>query len=116
MYAMDFGSYPNDSHQELPSAPEIEQDIEPRVFNAPTVFGGSHNWEGPNGYPYAGISVFASGVSDSELTRIDGVVDDGSLSTGHREKHTQDYHLRRPVPSTQDARTTTLVVVNPPHN
>ena len=86
MYAMDFGSYPNESHQELPSAPEIEQYIEPRVFNAPTVFGGSYNWEGPDEYPYAGVSVFASGVSDSELTRIDEVVDDGSLSTGQYRK------------------------------
>jgi prepilin-type N-terminal cleavage/methylation domain-containing protein len=86
MYAMDHGSYPSDSHNDLPSAPDIEQYIKPSVFNATTAFGGRYNWEGPDNYPYAGVSVFASGVSDAELTRIDGVVDDGSLSTGQYRK------------------------------
>jgi len=82
MYAIDHGTYPPDSHETLPSVPQIEEYIDAVKFNSITVFGGRYNYEGPDFYPYAGVSVSGSVMSQADLLKIDAVVDDGSLTTG----------------------------------
>ena len=86
VYAIENGNYPADSHEVLPSAPGIEEYIRPSKFNEETAIGGRYNWEGPDTYPYAGVSVSGSSISISELEDIDRVVDDGDLSTGNFQR------------------------------
>ena len=78
--AMENGNYPPDNHEALPAG--METYIDADVFNSTTVFGGRYNWEGPDGYPYAGVSVSGSNISQAELLKIDGVIDDGDLGSG----------------------------------
>jgi len=82
MYAMEKGQYPPDTHESLPNVPDIDQYIDRQAFYTITVFGGRYNWEGPDFYPYAGVSVSGTALSNEELIKIDSVVDDGNLSTG----------------------------------
>lgn len=82
VYAIENGNYPADSHETLPSAPGINDYIEESKFNEVTAIGGRYNWEGPDSYPYAGVSVSGSSISVAELEKIDAVVDDGDLSSG----------------------------------
>ena len=83
MYAMDHGLYPPDNHEALPSAPGLDKYINEAKFNAETAFGGRYNWEGPDSYPYAGVSVSSTPILEEHLTAIDAAVDDGDLSTGN---------------------------------
>ena len=80
-YAIENGQYPNDSHIVLPPGAGMEQVIDVNLWLATTPVGGNYNWEGPDGYPYAGISLV--GVPDSEpMVSLDKMLDDGILATG----------------------------------
>lgn len=79
-YAIEHGSYPPDNHEELPAG--MEGYIDAADFNVTTAIGGRYNWEGPDQYAFAGVSVSSSSYPQEELTRIDAAVDDGDLSTG----------------------------------
>ena len=83
-YAMENGSYPPDNHEALPSG--METYIDQSDFEKDVAIGGRYNWEGPDNYPYAGVAVSGSSISDGDLLDIDSVVDDGSLSTGQFRK------------------------------
>lgn len=74
------GEYPPDSHNQLP--PGMEDFIASDAFNQPTPLGGRYNWEGPDFYPYAGISIDQVAVSERVLQALDSVIDDGNLATG----------------------------------
>lgn len=82
VYSFEFGQYPPDSHEALPVAPEIGEYIDAGIFNAPTVLGGRYNWDGPDSYSYAGVSVSGASISSADLLQVDKTVDDGNLSTG----------------------------------
>ncbi|MEO0368480.1 MAG: prepilin-type N-terminal cleavage/methylation domain-containing protein [Pseudomonadota bacterium] len=77
LYEQKFGRYPNDNHQAPP--PDIDM---PDYWDQTTPFGGSWNWEGPNRYPYAGISVFEHNASDNTLLLFDQIMDDGDMDSG----------------------------------
>ena len=81
MYAIETGNYPNDNHEQLP--PGLEPYIDAAKFHTPTPIGGRYNWEGPDAYPYAGVSVSGSSIPQASIEKIDMAVDDGDLSTGH---------------------------------
>ena len=85
-YAMENGQYPPDSDVALPAGAGMETYLNARKWNETTAIGGTYNWEGPDVYPYAGVSVFNSSISDPELTLIDTIVDDGNLTSGHYRK------------------------------
>lgn len=80
MYAMDHGAYPNDNHEQLPAG--LESYIDEGKFEEETRIGGRYNWEGPDSYPYAGVAVSGSSISQENLEKVDAVVDDGDLGTG----------------------------------
>ena len=44
--------------------------------------GGTYNWEGPNSYPYAGISIYQPNATDAQFAELDAMIDDGDTSTG----------------------------------
>ena len=48
----------------------------------PTMLGGNFNWEGPDYYPYAGISIVGATASEHDITIFDKILDDGDLSSG----------------------------------
>ena len=81
-YAIDEGDYPNDSHIVLPDLPTMEYYINQDVWGKTTLMGGTYNWEGPDSYPYAGISIFESTAPQEDLELLDIMLDDGDLSQG----------------------------------
>ena len=81
-YAIDEGDFPNDSHIVLPDLPKMENYINPQVWGKTTPLGGTYNWEGPDNYPYAGVSIFEATASQQDLELLDLMLDDGDLTQG----------------------------------
>ncbi|MEM7144773.1 MAG: prepilin-type N-terminal cleavage/methylation domain-containing protein [Verrucomicrobiota bacterium] len=81
-YRMLEGSWPPDSHRTVPVAPNITSYVPPQSFEKETPISGYYNWEGPDSYPYAGVSIEGSSAPFSTFLAIDEMIDDGDLSTG----------------------------------
>lgn len=79
-YAMDTGDYPPDSHIILPAG--MDEYIREGAWLKSNPMGGTYNWDGPNGYPYAGIAIFESNASVQEFEALDAMIDDGDTATG----------------------------------
>ena len=79
-YAMETGDYPPDSHITLP--PGMDQYIKSGQWLDARPLGGTYNWEGPNSYPYAGISIYQPNATDAQFAELDAMIDDGDTSTG----------------------------------
>lgn len=62
--------------------PKMANYIDPDVWGKTTALGGTYNWEGPDGYPYAGISIFEATASQKDLELLDSMLDDGDLTQG----------------------------------
>ena len=86
-YAIDYGDYPDDTHIHLPA--NMSQYIEPGIWSQTTPVGGTYNWEGPNNYPYAAVSIFEATAPTRQMELLDGMLDDGNLATG-RFRHTSN--------------------------
>jgi type IV pilus assembly protein PilA len=56
--------------------------IDPDVWGKTTALGGTYNWEGLDGYPYAGISLFEATAPQRDLELLDAMLDDGDLTRG----------------------------------
>ncbi|MEO0421886.1 MAG: prepilin-type N-terminal cleavage/methylation domain-containing protein [Pseudomonadota bacterium] len=75
------GYYPNDSHVDLPpDAPDLS--IDPVAWAETTAIGGNWNWEGPDNYGYAGISIVGATEPEKTIRLLDRIVDNGDLDTG----------------------------------
>ena len=80
-YYASTGSYPPDSHLTLPTG--MDEYINPAIWANGTPIGGTYNWEGPDGYPYAGLSIFTTTPIDNDkLIMLDHMLDDGDLGQG----------------------------------
>lgn len=76
------GKYPDDvSVGQLPTDASV-LGINLTQWRTPTVLGGSWNWEGPDNYSYAGISITGSSAEEEDFKQLDMIVDDGNLSSG----------------------------------
>ena len=80
-YALLTGAYPNDSHNAIP--PGTDGYINTTAFLTVTPLGGNYNWEGPDTYPYAGVSLFNSPADNRILLLLDETLDDGNLAGGN---------------------------------
>ena len=80
------GCYPPDSHNDAPNNLKngygTEDYLPIGAWTTPPAWGGFYNWEGPNGYPYAGISLFGTTASASMMSKLDTMFDDGDLTSG----------------------------------
>jgi type II secretory pathway pseudopilin PulG len=74
------GAYPVDSHAVLP--PGMEEFINPAIWANATPLGGHYNWEGPDTYPYAGLSILNPTAPPHAVITLDQMLDDGDLNTG----------------------------------
>lgn len=80
-YTVDTDSvFPNDTHLVLPAG--MDKYINPSVWTSEIAIVGRYNWEGPDYYPYAGISIFASTAPTETFETLDQMLDDGNLNTG----------------------------------
>lgn len=75
------GRFPNDSHIVLP-AEASSLGIDRSLWAATTALGGNWNWEGPDGYDYAGISIVGATASEDEIRQLDAILDNGDLTSG----------------------------------
>ena len=82
-YSLMRNGYPPDSHNELPKGVGMEAFLAADSFERDAAISGRFNWEGPERYPYAGISLTTTNASQSELEAVDDILDDGNLSTGY---------------------------------
>jgi len=80
-YALEHGDYPADSHLALP--PTMVDLINPQIWADPTPLGGNYNWEGPDTYPFAGLSIFQPTADIKWILTLDGMLDNGDLATGN---------------------------------
>ena len=76
-YRVTFGEYPPDTHIVPP--PEVAM---PDYWFQETLLGGNYNWEGPDNYPYAGISILGATAERKHLIYFDRLIDNGDLATG----------------------------------
>ena len=81
-YALQEGDFPDDSHIVLPDVAKMEKYISPATWGQTTPLGGTYNWEGPDNYPYAGISIFQVTAPQQDLELLDRMLDDGNLAQG----------------------------------
>lgn len=83
-YATDTGELPPDTHlngnYNLPAG--LEAYIPVHKWSQQTPLGGNYNWEGPDFYPYAGISWFQPTALPSTFAQLDAKFDDGDLGSG----------------------------------
>ncbi len=77
IYAQEVGRYPDDTHIVPPSGVTL-----PDYWSETTVLGGNFNWEGPDGYPYAGIAILGATAPERDIIQFDRIIDDGDLNTG----------------------------------
>ncbi len=80
--ALENGAYPNDSHVILPVNCGIEEFITQNHWLGNTPVGGNYNWEGPDSYPYSGISILGATASTRVMEMLDAKLDDGDLAIG----------------------------------
>lgn len=76
------GRYPNDSHIIPPPEAAGSLNINNAEWLSTTALGGNWNWEGPDGYPYAGISIFGATAPVATIQQLDFIMDNGDLSNG----------------------------------
>jgi len=81
-YSMLEGGWPPDSHNSIPLGVGMEAYLSAESFNRDAAIGGRYNWEGPDNYTYAGISLTTTSASTEDLEALDDILDDGNLSSG----------------------------------
>lgn len=74
------GDYPNDTHLTLPQVTGLFINASDWASN--TLLGGNWNWEGPDGYSYAGIAIDGATASEEDIAQLDAIMDNGDLSSG----------------------------------
>ena len=79
-YQAVFGDLPPDSHLTLP--PGMDQFINPAIWANGTPICGTYNWEGPDTYGYAALSIFNSPEPQETFEILDSLIDDGDLGLG----------------------------------
>lgn len=80
------GGFPNDCHlpapDNLPPGAGMENYLEATRWSTSPYLGGNYNWEGPDSYAYAGISLFNTTATTHQLRILDSMLDDGNLNLG----------------------------------
>jgi type IV pilus assembly protein PilA len=80
------GNYPNDVPVGVLPSDASGLAVNITQWQTPTLLGGNWNWEGPNNYSYAGISITGSSAEEEDFIQLDVVLDNGDLSSGKFRK------------------------------
>jgi type IV pilus assembly protein PilA len=78
------GDYPDDTHLTLPQVTGLF--INASDWASSTLLGGNWNWEGPDGYSYAGIAIDGATAPEEDIAQLDAIMDNGDLSSGKFRK------------------------------
>jgi type IV pilus assembly protein PilA len=79
------GEYPGDTS--VPALPQaVGLNINESLWTATTLLGGNWNWEGPDNYSYAGISIQGATAEEDIIAQLDAIMDNGDLSSGRFRK------------------------------
>ncbi len=85
-YNLAEGCYPPDSHDDAPNNLKngygTETYLPINAWTTTPAWDGFYNWEGPNNYPYAGISLYGTTAPQSIMIKLDNMMDDGDLNSG----------------------------------
>jgi type IV pilus assembly protein PilA len=89
-YVSENGCYPPDSHTDAPyhlkNGYGTEDYLPINAWMATPPWGGFYNWEGPNTYPYAGISLYGTTASEALMVSLDAILDNGNVNSGSFRK------------------------------
>jgi len=80
------GRFPNDVSVGVVPTDALGLSINITQWQTPTLLGGNWNWEGPNNYAYAGISITGSSSEDADFVQLDMILDNGDLDSGKFRK------------------------------
>lgn len=80
VYYADHKEWPEDSHRTVPDG--MEDLINQSHWDRETALGGYYNYEGPESYGYAGLSIFSHSASNDLIELLDKMLDNGDLSSG----------------------------------
>lgn len=88
VYNMEHGFWPNNSGPgQVPTLPSpMNGQFRVETWQTKTAIGGAWNWDEGKPTFTAGISISGFTCDDTELTVIDGKIDDGNLNTGNFQK------------------------------
>lgn len=85
VYRLEHGVWPRDRDNSI-VPPEIANSLPPNLFTRDVAIGGRWDWNGPGGsMSITGVSIRYATVADANirmLQLLDGLIDDGSLSSG----------------------------------
>jgi type IV pilus assembly protein PilA len=73
------GKYPDDVPMGALPSDASGLAINITQWETSTLLGGNWNWEGPNNYSYAGISITGSSAEEEDFIQLDIILDNGDL-------------------------------------
>ena len=86
IYLLDNNCYLPDSHNDgdynLKVGYGTEDYLPIQAWISTPDWGGFYNWEGPDNYPYAGISFFGTTAPEPIMIKLDKLIDNGDLNSG----------------------------------
>jgi prepilin-type N-terminal cleavage/methylation domain-containing protein len=92
LYHDRFGEWPDDRSPGVFPI-ELSQQLRAEPWTSPSPIGGEWDWDKDVFDVEAGVSIYQPAESEETIQKIDAVIDDGNLDTGHFRRRTDGYIL-----------------------